>query len=463
MASRNLKMLIIDDANVTLTLAVPHLDVMAIGQPTDSAINQLSTWEQHIWILNSGEGFDEFDILLVDCNFEHDGTAPPYVYGADRSSKPDPSSKLNPYGLIHALPLIGRAGHTKMPFVWGIHTGNPNALAKDPVAVFAYGLLDATANPNSIDILFEEAAEKGFEGPDLHKHYSSKLENSPEIKGKTEFALKQVERYREAFRLACDNTRISLDGTLDELIKTANGAAEGDEASLGELDAGAIKVKANGVEPLFINIRSFYADLQPWRPETIKADVVPYLKELAKIRDARLNIYNDVMWCLKFLEANVTDEVDKDPTASDADDEPRRLGCARRRQLKLGEDLKASVAIAERFRRKSEHRPSVAVGLILCTWLKMIYRSGPRGMQPTAVSVLGDLGYPSVGKPNYIWANRQLSGLEGLPPIGEFLKEIAKPSAKSLLDASLRDCGSRYAHDVLKWDVGRMPLPPCIA
>jgi hypothetical protein len=131
MKGRKLRLLVLND----IVTAVPKPRLLSVvkvpdGNGKGEELPCIQNLHQHMQLWAERTAPD-FDLLLIDINFEHDGYAPYYF-----------SSEMNPYGLLHALPLAARQGLTGMPFVWDIHTGQPK-LQDDPVAQFAFALLAA--------------------------------------------------------------------------------------------------------------------------------------------------------------------------------------------------------------------------------------------------------------------------------------------------------------------------------
>jgi hypothetical protein len=130
MKGRKLRLLVLND----LVKAVPKPRLLTIVQVPDGDGGMLpciQNLHQHMQIWGTSCA-PQFDLLLVDIKYEQDGYAPDYF-----------GQEVNPYGLLHALPLAARQGLTGMPFVWDIHTGQPKLVKDDPVAQFAFGLLSA--------------------------------------------------------------------------------------------------------------------------------------------------------------------------------------------------------------------------------------------------------------------------------------------------------------------------------
>ena len=127
---RKLRLLVLNDV-VKAVPKPPLLSVIEVLDGDGGRLPCIQNWHQHMQIWGTAVA-PEFDLLLVDIKFEGDGYAPDY-FGRD----------VNPYGLVHALPLAARQGLTGMPFVWDIHTGEPDLVKDDPVAQFAFGLLAA--------------------------------------------------------------------------------------------------------------------------------------------------------------------------------------------------------------------------------------------------------------------------------------------------------------------------------
>lgn len=198
--TRKLQLLVInDDDNNTL-----KTNWIEFVQPRKGDPQRIGTWKQHLQILSNGVTLRP-DLLFIDVKFKEDRTDPVYwtdsqwpptdaefSFWLDRerwakqhpewsewnSNNPDKrweyflaeyeadfrsarssaweefclsaeGAEENAFGLIHALPILGRMSGSGRPFAWDVYSGDIDNVERDPVAILAYGILHAMSQEDS--------------------------------------------------------------------------------------------------------------------------------------------------------------------------------------------------------------------------------------------------------------------------------------------------------------------------
>ena len=123
MAGRMLRLLLINDEEVK---EVGSQFIEIVRCPTgfgNSVATRLAHWHSHMYLWGTGQ-VPDFDLLLIDIRFDRDTYDPAYFGEPHGPQLYTPREKaVNPFGLLHALPLVARQDLTNMPFVWGSIVG----------------------------------------------------------------------------------------------------------------------------------------------------------------------------------------------------------------------------------------------------------------------------------------------------------------------------------------------------
>ncbi len=288
MTGRNLKLLLINDQDVGI--GTDHLDVWEGPSGFNGDISRLAHWPQHMFLWGNGR-VPEFDLLLIDIKFEQD-TYDPYYFG-EKESKGE--GAINPFGLLHALPLAARQDLTNMPFVWGIHSGDPSAVKDDPVAIWAFGLLCAMERREGWD---------GYSDTrQIPQYFSSKIGSLPALPAEDAWR-DLLGRYRDRLKERClrENKLYVDPENLNQLVSSFETAEATEFSNLA--NATLFLYSGNDTDPILI--RSLFADFDQWDLK-IKKDILAFLGSpffcsgdledlsslMIKLRDsARLSVFS---------------------------------------------------------------------------------------------------------------------------------------------------------------------------
>ena len=395
MAGRKLRLLVINDQKVSI--GSDHIEVVECptGSGLGSDIPRLANWPQHMYLWGTGS-VPEFDLLLIDIKFERD-TYDPYYFG-ERESKAN--NIINPFGLLHALPLAARQDLTNMPFVWGVHSGEPSAVKDDPVAIWAFGLLCAMERRKG----WNEYKNKR----QIPDYFSKQIDSLQALDANAAW-IELVDRYRKRLKEACEKGRLQIEAEgLNDLIDEIENANDSEFKNL----EGDILFYA-GREGDTLSLRSLFADFKSW-DTSVKKDVLKFLKGL-KEAEKQANIYPRV---LSIIE-----------------------------QLRKG-DKTANLTLSDILDARSEDKAEkalIAVGVMTCFWLERYYFDRHR----KTGELLFDMGY--LQKSNYQQPNRYLKYSRNISPLGRFLKTL---ETRRSLDPTLRECGRQFWREVLKKQTG---------
>lgn len=139
--ARRVRALVIDDTASWLStgLGSRHLDVVPVLYK-EQPLRALTGWSQHLWLWrNNRFPSDEPDIVLVDCKFEADTSAPSLTplsaQGQPPTARPDTDGQDGRgllHGAIYLARLFGRKG--AHPFGFSIYSQQAPALQNDPYA-----------------------------------------------------------------------------------------------------------------------------------------------------------------------------------------------------------------------------------------------------------------------------------------------------------------------------------------
>src|SRR3954447_8174180 len=129
-SAERLRLLAIDDETAP-ALSTNLIEIIKVADGEGGAIDRISHWMQHVHLLGSQEHV-LFDLLFIDIRFHEDRFAPQYG-----------DEQVNPLGLLHALTFAARQDPSGPPFIWGYHSGDPDSVKNDPIAIIAFSLLSA--------------------------------------------------------------------------------------------------------------------------------------------------------------------------------------------------------------------------------------------------------------------------------------------------------------------------------
>lgn len=204
------------------------------GEPTD----RMSHWLQHVHLLGT-EQVPTFDLLFIDIRFHEDRFAPKYGDG-----------KVNPLGLLHALTFAARQDPSQAPFVWGYHSGEPETVKDDPIAIIVFSLLSALEQRGETAEVKVGGKPWKWNDVGIHnldvwydpnntstphaaiRHFSKAIANLP--KGGSEVIWqKMIVRYRQKFLDYVDNERIFIDqDQVGLLLRMAQKGSQEDRSKL---------------------------------------------------------------------------------------------------------------------------------------------------------------------------------------------------------------------------------------
>jgi hypothetical protein len=200
---------------------------VADGRGVDKQATRMAQWLQHVYLLGAQEEPINFDLMFIDIMFDKDPWAPQYGDGT-----------VNPLGLLHALTFASRQDPFGPPFVWGYHSGNPDSVKKDPIAIIAFSLLSALEQRVDSNVL---GSPWRWNDVGLHKtpgyaiqHFSNAIECLP--KGGPEVIFEDMmRRYREKLHLYVLEERVIVaqDG-LEAALRCAKSGTEADRKQLAE-------------------------------------------------------------------------------------------------------------------------------------------------------------------------------------------------------------------------------------
>jgi hypothetical protein len=402
---RKLRLLVINDQKVSIGSDQIEIVECPIKSSSGKNIPRLANWPQHMYLWGTGS-VPEFDLLLVDIKFEKDTYDPYYFYERESKDK----NIINPFGLLHALPLAARQDLTNMPFVWGVHSGEPSAVKDDPVAILAFGLLCA---------MERRPGWNQYKSKRQIPDYFSKQIDSLQALDANAAWIELVDRYRNRLQEACEKGRLQVEiEGLNDLIGEIENTYD---SEFKKLDGDILFYAGRQGDTL--SLRSLFADFKTW-DASIKENVLKFLKGL-KEAEKQANIYPRVASIIE--------------------------------QLRSG-DKRANLTLSGILDAKSEdkaRKAMTAVGVITCLWLERYYFDRYRKTR----ELLADMGY--LQKNNYQQPNRYLEYSRNISPLGRFLKTL---ETRRSLDPTLRECGRHYWRDVLKKQSGgkNKDWPPCL-
>lgn len=415
MAGRMLRLLLINDIDVG-DLGAQFIEVVSCATGFGDEPPRLAHWPQHMWLWGTAQ-VPDFDLLLIDIKFDEDPLAPAYFGEEDGPQLFNPPEKAaNPFGLLHALPLVARQDLTSMPFVWGVHSGDPSSVKGDPVAVWAFGLLCAMERRPGWD---------GYNSVDskaIPAYFADQLATMQALTPEQEWR-RLIPRYREKLLEACEGrVHINTDW-LEKLIAMAEGIsrATGNVAEeVASLADESLFVYSGYDDEDALILRSLFADAERWDRHTVEDKVLGYLREVKEVA-ARADIFPHVYETIGILKA-----------------EP---------------DARLTRALPK------THKAWIGVGVIVCLWLQRFYHNQPRG----AKELLGDMHLIRAGvQENRQTPNRLLEDATGIKlPLGEFLNRLETEP----LQPVWRECGRKYYREVLGGESGESPpdkWPACL-
>ncbi len=402
---RNLRMLVINDEGQVPS--IPNIEVVACSSPfnTEKEIFRIGEWRQHLWMWMT-QDIPTFDFLLVDIRFHKDSSDPTYFNETT-------DQVANPLGLLHALPLVGQLTSSRMPFVWGIHSSAKEAVVDDPVATICYGLLCAMDHANEPDAELEEAFKE--KRANVSGFIRSKLLNDQSVTSDPEGTVRSlVGKYRKVFNSACRDKLALTHGVIDEMCSVAQDFLNAKEG-IEKLQAKSIGV-GNGLMTDEISLRSYFADVSEWTPDTVRHVILPELRKLQSTQEYT-DIYPIVVKCMDML----------DP---DAENGPN-----------------AANVIAQHVQPNDKDRYGrVCVAVILCACLRLLHNQwrleGRAGSPPKFETHLlaNELGY--FGQYQMKWPDNRLKTFYGgLMRPTTFRDMLVK---KMDLHPILRQCGVKY-------------------
>lgn len=411
MGGRMLRLLCINDEEVK-ALGAQFIETVMV--PIGSRhITRLAHWHQHMQLWGKGL-VPAFDLLLIDIRFDRDPYDPAY-FGEQNGPQiyTSPEKAANPLGLLHALPIVARQDLTNMPFVWGVHSGDPSSVQDDPVAVVAYGLLCAMERRPGWDQYNLRAIPAHFQ-----KQLATLQALSPEQAWRS-----LIPRYRDRLLEACaERVRVDTDWlekliAMAEDISRATGSAAEEVASLANE---SLFVYSGYDDEDALLLRSLFADVECWDRHSVADEVLGYLHTLKEV-GARGHIFPHVRETIRILKA--------DPNAT-----------------------------LTRALPKTPNRAWIGVGVIVCLWLERFYHNRPR----KAKELLGDMGCIRSGvQENGQAPRRLLLDARIKLPLGKFLNRLETEP----LAAVWRECGRKYYREVLDGESSESPSdkwPACL-
>ena len=369
MSKHDLRVLMINDEEVDLHF--PHLEVVHLPQPGGSTLNRLGRWRQHLHLWGdaadpAGEpgNLMDFDLLLVDVRFHIDHTDPDY-FGegslAHVTGMEGAPITTNPFGLLHALPVVARRGDSHMPFVWTVHSGDAGSVKNDPVALWAFGMLCAMERRPGWDQYPDKQR--------IPEHFAKQLGNIT-VRSPADAVAELMPRYRERLVDSCRRGLVQLD--LDALKAVLGRAddANKDAEKAKVLGAGKLYFYA-GYESRCLNVRSLVAEHDDGDPGAIVAAALPFLRQLHQAAVKQAELFEQVLEVMDALEnADV-----------------------------------ATISIADLLPKQNKYVLGVAV--MVCLWLQHFIE----GRLLTSDPLLMELGLWKDGSPpNYQTPRRYLRG-----------------------------------------------------
>lgn len=387
MAGRMLRLLLINDEEVR-DVGAQYIEVVRV--PIGSRnITRLAHWHQHMQLWGKRQ-VPDFDLLLIDIRFDRDRYDPPYFGEQDGPLLyPPPAKTANPFGLLHALPLVARLDLTNMPFVWEIHSGDPAAVQNDPVAVWAYGLLCAMERRPAWDQYDPRA---------ISAHFKKQL-GTLQVFSPQQAWRNLIPRYRARLLEVCAERVYVETDSLQKLIATAKDISMATGNAVKELESLAnesLCLYSGYNDEHALLLRSLFADVECWDRHTVETKVLEYLLALKK----EGGIFPDVCQTISMLRADT--------------------------ETGLMQALP-----------KTSNRAGTGVGVIVCLWLERFYHNQPRG----ALELLTDMRLIRAGGQENRWTpNRLLDDAGVRLPLGQFLKRLETEA----LPPIWRECGRKY-------------------
>jgi len=228
-----LRLLAINDETAP-ALTTDLIEIVNVADGEGGEADRVSHWLQHVYLLGTEEPVT-FDLLFIDIRFHEDRYAPQYGDG-----------KVNPLGLLHALTFAARQDPSQSPFIWGYHSGDPESVKDDPVAIIAFSLLSALEQRGETGDVTVGGRPWKWNDVGIHnvpeaaiKHYSKAIAGLP--RGGGEIIWKEmVRRYRRKFLDYVDNERMFLDQ--DQVGLLLGLAQSGSQAGRKKLASAALEL-----------------------------------------------------------------------------------------------------------------------------------------------------------------------------------------------------------------------------
>ncbi len=277
MRGRNLRVLIVEDDDRKL-LRNQWIDNVSCVDDQGGETDHLSKWTQHIrWYIENR--VPEYDLLLIDINFNVDRSDPDYFLDDLRA---------NPFGLLHALPLAARQHRGTMPFAWVIASINGPVIESDPVAIFSFGLLWAMERRP-----IEPTFYIGRDTTTAFREAIGQLKPCPPA----EIWSLLLGRYRT--RLLKSVSERALEVDLRRLALQHQLAIDGSTSALGKLMDSAI-ILYSGYEREEISMRSLFADYS-FVDGAVRDGIRQYLTDLHQ-QASEVDIFEEVVEIIKELD-----------------------------------------------------------------------------------------------------------------------------------------------------------------
>jgi hypothetical protein len=386
-----LKVLVINDAEDTDDLRTPYLEIVRFPHP-DAEMNRLASWTQHMRFWSDGEVLPEFDLALIDINFDKDGGAPVYGVDGDESH--------TPFGLLHALPLIARRTASRMPVVWRIHSGDAKAFRDDPVAVWAFGMLQAMQRD---DEWLKYAKEHPHD--QIGSHFSAVMDEL-QVEKPFEAWRSVLPYYRTQLAMFCDEGKVELDTNgLGVCIELAKSKDQANFVKLGEQH-----LTISGDKKYLRSVRSLFADVDDWTSSKSQAEVCRYLEELYSFATSWRKLYKEIL-----------ETMDRITIGDESTDTP-------------------AITVNDAVRPDHRHRDLIKWGVIVFNYLQTI----ATGIKPSVNHIIQQLGYEKAGQSTVI-AKRILANNGQTMTLQEYLDVLHN---ESIPNVPLRTAARQF------WDHG---------
>ncbi|HEY0394930.1 MAG TPA: hypothetical protein VGD01_10605 [Candidatus Elarobacter sp.] len=295
-AGRRLRALVIHDTDfipdATIILGTEFLDFCnLIDRKSGIASSQMMSWRDAVAFLQTlsagkpSEGLAvdaEPDLLLIDCKFDSDSSAPPLQGDVIQKDLADPRGLL--YGAVLTAYYLGR--EPDRPFGFAIYSQALDATASDPYAVTFFSLLEALAGRARSELITYTEFQQRMS---THSKAQQPLDVVPEA----------LQRYRRSL-LRCFPNRLWPDIDSFHLASQAVAAAvAAGESTLVPDDLAIRWTNAVGRDEA-ISLRSFAADCVDengfWDAETLRdVRLGAYFDRVIGKVDLELQVYEPVM------------------------------------------------------------------------------------------------------------------------------------------------------------------------